>query len=289
MKPLLFISIILLISCKKQDVDISVSSRAQLESIKEPHSFRDSLGLGELAIPDKITQIKRYSYGADNYYYLEYYPGTKKLKTILYKPDSHPQSCAFRRCDFFYKDNKIEKVEIASPSSACEIIVKTYLFDYFPIGALKSVVQTDDFLINETFFSYDSSGRIGRIFQSGRYKNESVYRFSETSIKYDSTGNVMEQTFQPSYSLTITEKTTFNYGTSVNPFKGNFIPQEFLNVFGWNESSAFYLSPNVVSKTTRYYQSNGASQTYPYTIMTNNSRLHQFYFFDQFGSTFYYQ
>jgi hypothetical protein len=266
-----------------------VSSRVQLEQIKEPKLFRDTLGLGELSSDSKIIQIQRYFYGANNNYYFEYFPNGNKIKSIFYKPEAHPQSCAFSKCEFFYKNNRIEKIEISSPSSACEIIVKTYQFEYFPIGALKSVTQIDDFNINETFFSYDTSGHINKIFRSGRYKTGVEYKFGETVINYDFSGNVKEMTLQPQYSNSIAERISYTYDNAKNPFRQVYIPQEFLSVFGWNEGIPFFLSSNVVSLTTRFYESNSATHSLPYTITTNNSRLHQFYYFNQFGSTFYYQ
>jgi len=279
-----------LFSCKKRvDKADVTNSRVQLEQIKEPHLFRDSLGLGELSSESKIVQIQRFFYGANNNYYFEYLPNSKKIKSIFYKPEAHPQSCAFSKCEFFYKNNRIDRIEISSPSSACEIVVRTYQFDYFPIGAVKSVTQIDDFNINETFFSYDTSGHINKIFRSGRYKSDVEYKFGETVINYDFLGNVKEVTLQPQYSNTIAERISYTYDNAKNPFKQVYIPQEFLSVFGWSEGFPFFLSSNVVSLTTRFYESNSASQSLPYTVTTNNSRLHTFYYFDQFGSTFYYQ
>jgi hypothetical protein len=289
MKKIVLLSLIVFLSCKKKSEEIGISNRVQLEEIREPKLFRDTLGLGELSIEHKILQIKRFSYGSDNYYYFDYVPGTKKLKSIFYKPASHPQSCAFSRCDFYYENNRINKIEISSPSSACEIITKSYQFDYFPIGALKSVTQIDDFNINETFFSYDTIGRIDKIFRSGRYKSDATYRFSETVIYYNLSGNVKEITAQPAYANTVSERISFTYDSAINPFKQVYILQEFLFVFGWSEGTPLFLSTNVVNQTTRTYESNSASQIFPYTVTTSNARLHQFYYFDQFGSTIYYQ
>jgi len=109
--------------------------------------------LGELFGENKISYIKRYFYGADNYYYFDYYTGTKKLKSIFYKPAAHPLSCASALCEFFYKNDRIDKIEISLPSSACEIIVRSFQFDYFPIGALKSIIQVDDYGITEIYFA----------------------------------------------------------------------------------------------------------------------------------------
>jgi hypothetical protein len=289
MKLILIISVILIFSCKKEDAGIVDSSRAQLDSIKEPLFFLDSLGSGELAVPDKITQIKRFGYGWDNYYYFDYYPGTNKLKSILYKPASIPQSCSFSRCDFFYRKNRISKVEISGPSSGCQIVIHTYLFEYFPKGALKSVTLNNHRKINETFFSYDNSGRVNRIFYSDRYQNETNYRFSEKFIKYDASGNVSEVRFQPVNSITVTTTATFSYDSSINPFKGVFFPQNFLQVYGWDDPSLLFLSSNVVSNSTRNYQLNDAPQTFSYIVLSNNNRLYQYYYSDQFGSTFYYE
>lgn len=285
-----FILIMFLFSCKKKgDNAFVTNSRLQIEQITEPHLFRDSLGLGELSIESKIVQIHRLFYGANNNYYFEYLPNSKKIKSIFYRPDAHPLSCAFSKCEFFYKNNRIDRIEISSPSTACEIVVKTYQFNYFQIGAVKSVTQIDDFNINETFFSYDTSGRINKIFSSGRYKSDVEYKFSETVINYDISGNVKDVTVQPQYANTIAEKISYTYDIAENPFKQLYIPQDFLSVFGWSEGFPFFLSSNVVSLTTRFYESNSASQPLPYTVTVNNSRLHTFYYFDQFGSTFYYQ
>lgn len=289
MKLAVLFCLVICLSCKKDKNETKVFSRIQLESIKEPEFFLDSLGLGELFIENKISQIKRYKFGWDNYYYFDYYPGTKKLQSILYKPASHPQSCAWVLCEFFYKNNKIDKIEISSPSSGCWVVVKTYQFEYFPIGALKSIIQIDDYYINETFFAYDSIGRVGKIFQSSRYKNETTYRFSETIVKYDIAGNVSEVTFQPPNSNKITERLNYKYDIAINPFKGVYIPRAFFWPFGWYESYPSFLSQNVVSLTTQYNESISSPQSYPYIVKTNSDRIYQFYYFDQLISTIYYQ
>ncbi len=288
MRLLLIISFLVFLSCKKDKGAASQSNRKQIESIKEPSFFYDSLGKGELYTLDKIAQIKRYRYGFDNYYFFYYYPGTNKVKSIYYKPASHQQSCAFSQCNFFYKDGRIDNIQISSPSSACEVIVKTFQFAYFPKGALKSIVQEDDLSIKETYFAYDNAGRVSKMYGNGRYKNETSYRFGETSISYDLAGNVVEITHQPQYSNTISDKYNYSYDTTVNPFKGIYIPQEFISVFGWSESLPSTLSNNVVKQTKRFYASNSATHTYPYILTAKNGRLQQFYYFDSFGSTFYY-
>ncbi len=281
----------ILVCCKKTSTEVqSITNNNQVKEIKEPLFSIDKLDLGELAIKNKIQYIKRYSYGYDNYYYFDYYPNTNKIKTIIYKPSADPRSCAGGQYDFFYVNNKIDKVEVREPTTACEILVKSYQFNYFSLGALKSIIETNsDYYSDETFFSYNLQRRIDKIFQNFRNKAEKEYRFNETSFKYDSLGNVAEVNSQPSYSDKITERTTFIYDSSKNPFKGNFIIRNFVFAFGWNESiGPFFLSTNNVKQTTKFILGNGAVQTYPYKIVYNNNQLFQYYYFDQFGSTFYY-
>jgi hypothetical protein len=283
----LFIPFLLLIviSCKKASTEVK-KSRIQLESIKQPNLFLDTFSLGELATKDKISKIKKYSYGWDNYYYFDYYPNTNKLKSVLYIPQAVTPSCAFTRYDFFYSKEKIDSVQVVSPSSGCKIVVHTFRFDYFPVGALKSITEINDFTIDETFFSYNNSGRVEKIYLSNRYKTETSYHFSEISFVYDLAGNVSEVSDQPVDK--ITTKVTYQYGTIQNPFKGNYILRSFLSVFGWDEAAPFYLSKNVVSLTTRHYIENGAVQSFPYIVRDSSNRLFQFYYADQFGSTIFY-
>lgn len=290
MKLTVLILFLFFLSCRKSKDDVvKPSNRVQIENIAEPLFFHDSLGAGELFVSDKILRIKKYSYGWDNYFYFDYYAGTKKLKSIFYKPASYPQSCVFSQCDFFYKNGKINKIEISIPTSRCEINIRTFQFEYFSIGALKSIVQETDLMISEIFFAYDSLGRVGKIYSSGRYKTEPVYRFNESTIKYNLVGNVSDVLFQPHYSNTVTDRISYQYDTVLNPFKGVYFPESFMSVFDLEESYAFLLSSNVIRSKTKFIASTSLLQTSNYIIRTNNFRLDQFYSSDQFGSTFYYQ
>ncbi len=275
----------MVISCKKASTE-EKTSRAQLETIKEPYLFLDTLGLGELATKDKISKIKKYSYGWDNYYYFEYYPNSNKLKSVLYIPQAVTPSCNFSRYDFFYSKGKIDSVQVVNPSSGCEIVVHTFRFEYFSVGALKSITEINDIFIGETFFSYNNSGRLEKIYSNTRYKSETNYYFSEISFVYDSAGNVSEVNTQPLNNYT--KKVTYQYSRSQNPFKGNYFLCNLLSVYGWDEGAPFYLSKNVVSITTQQYIETGAINTFPYVVKDSINRLFQFYYADQFGSTIFY-
>jgi len=284
----IFLLLFMFFSCKKKKhEDVLQTNQDQIAEIKDPIVYYDTLGKGDFR--DKIRYIKRNQYGFNNFYFFEYDGQSNRVKTIIYEPQRHPQSCAGAKYDFFYVRDKIDRLEVGEPTSACAINVRTFKYNYFLSGALKSIVQQDAYNINEIIFSYSSNGRVDKIFYSYRPVTLTRFRYIETSYSYNSKGNVTEIKRQESYSNTISQITNFEYDSIPNPFKGfygirNFIPTGV----GYESEGPFFLSENNVRRTTYKYLENNNVQIYPYLLSYTNSRLSEFGYFDQYRTYFYY-
>ncbi len=243
------------------------------KSFKDPGFYKDTLGLGEfptgLAL-EKIIISGLFNRGVIMF---DYYAGTDKIKTIAFGGERHPNSCDTFWYEFFYRDDRIEYVTENFPNEYCKYVSVWHKYYYYPSGALKSILQENPPKNgpHEYYFSYNSDGRVDRIFLLTDYDGSAGPGVTINYYKYDSSGNVSERRFQPPRENYIEEVTTFKYDNSVNPFRHIFYLYSRCacdEAFGPD-----FLSGNTVVERTRTYPSTSNTHILPYILETQSRVL----------------